>query len=50
VVQIAVLDERFAVEEISDVEHQAQRRLAKQRLHQLTSLEGASEIGIGSLS
>lgn len=50
VVQIAVLDERFAVGEISDVEHQAQRRLAKQRLYQLTSLEGASEIGIGSLS
>jgi hypothetical protein len=50
VVQIAVLDERFAAREISSVEHQAQRRLAKQRLHQLTSLEGASEIGIGSVS
>jgi hypothetical protein len=50
VVQIAVLDERFAAREISYVEHQAQRRLAKQRLHELTSLEGASEIGIRSLS
>jgi hypothetical protein len=34
VVQIAVLDERFAAGEISYVEHQEQRRLAKQRLHQ----------------
>jgi hypothetical protein len=48
VVQIAVLDERFAAGEISDVEHHAQRGLAKQRLHQLTSLEGASKIGVGS--
>jgi hypothetical protein len=38
VVQIAVLDERFAAGEISSVEHQAQRRLAKQRLHQLTAV------------
>jgi hypothetical protein len=50
VVQIAVLDDRFAAGAISYVEHQMQRRLAKQRLHQLTSLEGVSESGIGSLS
>jgi len=50
VVQVAVLDERFAAGEVSDVDYQAQRRLAKQRLRQLTSLEGGSEIGIGSLS
>src|SRR5207302_1896152 len=31
-VQIAVLDERFAAGEISQVEHQAQRMLARQRL------------------
>jgi hypothetical protein len=45
-----VLDERFAAGGISDVEHQAQRARAKQRLHQLTSPEGVSESGIGSLS
>jgi hypothetical protein len=49
VVQIAVLDERFAAEEVSDVDYRAQRILAKQRIRQLTSLEGVSEIGIGSL-
>jgi hypothetical protein len=50
VVRIAVLDERLAAGEISNAEHHAQRSLAKQRLHQLTSLEGASRIGIGSVS
>ena len=50
VVQIAVLDERFAVGEISDVEHQAQRRLAKQRLHQLTAevVKGVTDSGVSS--
>jgi hypothetical protein len=50
VVQIAVLDERFGAGEVSDVDYRVQRTRAKQRLHQLTSVEGASEIGIGSLS
>jgi hypothetical protein len=50
VVQIAVLDDRFAAGAISYVEHQMQRRLAKQRLHQLTSLERVSQSGIGNLS
>ena len=36
VVQIAMLDERFAAGEISAVEHEAQRKLAKQRLRRLT--------------
>src|SRR6266851_9194064 len=36
VVHIAMLDERFAAGEISAVEHEAQRKLAKQRLRQLT--------------
>jgi hypothetical protein len=37
VVQIALLDERFAAGQISAVEHEAQRRLAKQRVRQLTT-------------
>jgi hypothetical protein len=50
VVQIAVLDERFAAGAISNVEHQAQRSLAKQRLHQLTAavVRGATDSGVSS--
>jgi hypothetical protein len=36
VVQIAVLDERLAAGDITQMEHQVQRRLAKQRLRELT--------------
>jgi hypothetical protein len=51
VVQIAMLDERFAVGEIGYVEYQAQRRLAKQRLHQLTTaavVKGIAGSGVSS--
>jgi hypothetical protein len=50
IVQIAVLDERFAAGEMSDVEHQAQRGLAKQRLHELTAVvvKGVTDIGVSS--
>jgi hypothetical protein len=37
VVGIAVLDERFAAGEVSHVEYEARRRLAKQRLAELTT-------------
>ena len=38
VVLIAVLDERLAAGEINQIEHQVQRRVAKQRLHDLTAV------------
>jgi hypothetical protein len=38
VVRIAMLDERFAAGEVSDVDYRAQRTLAKERLRELASL------------
>jgi hypothetical protein len=50
VVQIAMLDERLAAGEISAVEHEAQRKLAKQRLRRLTPVvvKGVAESGVRS--
>jgi hypothetical protein len=45
-----MLDERLAAGEISAVEHEAQRKLAKQRLRRLTPVvvKGVAESGVRS--
>jgi hypothetical protein len=51
VVQIAALDERFAAGAVSHVEYEAERKLAKQRLRELTAVlnkvERPAHVGFG---